>query len=155
MKYKITPLVVLMLIGCSEPVEKTETIVPITEYDYSIIASNKQIEWDEILSKSESRYVVYFYSEYCGYCKQVKQDILSYYIKGIDNMYFVDTVKQKTVYKSNDGLLIGTKNIEDFYIFGTPFLAEITNKTVTNWYAGVDSIRLYISTRSDNKNNFY
>ena len=66
-------------------------------------------------------------------------------------MYFVDTVKQKAIYKSNDGLLIGTKDIADFYIFGTPFLAEITDYTVTNWYAGVDSIRLYISTRSDNK----
>ena len=154
MKHKLTPLVVLMLMGCTDPVENVQPDTPIEEYDYSIIAS-RQIKWKDILSKSESRYVVYFYSEYCGYCKQVKQDILSYYKKDIDDMYFLDTVQENAVYKPNDGLLIGTKNIADFYIFGTPFLAEITNKTVTNWYAGVDSIMLYISTRTDNKNNFY
>ena len=154
MKSKITPLVLLMLIGCSEPVENVETDVTKTEYEYSI-TENKQITWNEVLSKSKSRYVVYFYSEYCGYCKQVKQEILSYYLKNVDEMYFIDTVKEKAVYKSNDGMLIGTKNITDFYIFGTPFLVEVTNYTVTNWYAGVDSIRLYIDTRTNNKNNFY
>ena len=154
MKHKIMPLVVLMLMGCNEPVENAQTITPVMEYDYSV-ASSRQIEWKDILSKKESRYIVYFYSEYCGYCKQVKQEILTYYIKNIDDMYFVDTVKEKAIYKPNDGMLIGTKNIADFYIFGTPFLAEITDKTVTNWYAGVDSIRLYINTRTDNKNNFY
>ena len=150
MKYKITPLVVLMLIGCSEPIENEETVVEPKEYDYSIISKN-QIHWDEVLSQSKSRYVVYFYSEYCAYCKQVKQDILSYYLTNTDEMYFVDTVKEKAIYKSNDGLLIGTTDIEDFYIIGTPFLVEITNYTITNWYAGVESIKLYIATRTDNK----
>ena len=74
-----------------------------------------------------------------------------YYSKNIDEMFFVDTVKEKAVYKNNDGLLIGTKNNNDFYIFGTPFLVEITNYVVTNWYAGVDSIRLYIASRLDDK----
>ena len=154
MKNKITPLVLLMIIGCSEPVENVETDVINAEYEYSI-TENKQIVWNEVLSKSKSRYIVYFYSEYCGYCKQVKQEILSYYLKYVDEMYFVDTVKEKATYKSNDGMLIGTKNITDFYIFGTPFLVEVTDYTVTNWYAGVDSIRLYIDTRTNNKNNFY
>ena len=81
--------------------------------------------------------------------------VLSYYLNSLDEMYFVDTVKEKAVYKPNDGMLIGTKSILDFYIIGTPFLVEITDYTVTNWYAGVDSIRLYINTRTNNKNNFY
>ena len=33
MKHKLTPLVVLMLMGCSEPVENVENVVPITELD--------------------------------------------------------------------------------------------------------------------------
>ena len=143
-------LVPLLSGGC-KPESQTDIVVeePV-ELDYSIL-EKRQINWDEILSKSSSRYIVYFYSEYCAYCKQVKQDVLSYYLMDIDNMYFVNTVSQKATYKSNDGLLIGTKDIKDFYIFGTPFLVEITDYTVTNWYAGVDSIRLYISTRVDNK----
>ena len=154
MKHVITPLVALILIGCSEPIENTKTVVINEEYDYSI-TKKRQITWTEVLSKSQSRYVVYFYNEYCGYCSQVKQDILSYYLNSLDEMYFVDTVKEKAVYKPNDGMLIGTKSILDFYIIGTPFLVEITDYTVTNWYAGVDSIRLYINTRTNNKNNFY
>ena len=151
MKLKILPLAVLMIAGCGEPViEDTPIEVEVKELDYSI-TENHQIIWNDILSKSESRYMVYFYSEYCAYCKQVKQDILSFYSKNIDDLYFLDVVKEKATYKSNDGLLIGTKKIDDFYIFGTPFLVEITNFTVTNWYAGVDAIQLYISTRIDNK----
>ena len=142
--------VILLTSGCKPDVNmESETEEPI-ELDYSIL-EKRQIEWGNILSKRSSRYLVYFYSEYCAYCKQIKQDILSYYLTNTDDMYFVNTVSQKAVYKSNDGLLIGTKDIEKFYIFGTPFLVEVTNYTVTNWYAGVDSIRLYISTRTDNK----
>ena len=144
MKNKITPLVLLILIGCSEPVENAETDVTKTEYEYSI-TENKQITWNEVLSKSKSRYVVYFYSEYCGYCKQVKQEVLSYYLKNVDEMYFIDTVKEKAVYKSNDGVLIGTKNITDFYIFGTPFLARLLNHKISNYYVGVKEIRDFIN----------
>lgn len=142
--------VILLTSGCKPDVNmESKTEEPI-ELDYSIL-EKRQIEWGNILSKRSSRYLVYFYSEYCAYCKQIKQDILSYYLTNTDDMYFVNTVSQKAVYKSNDGLLIGTKDIEKFYIFGTPFLVEVTNYTVTNWYAGVDSIKLYISTRIDNK----
>ena len=151
MKLKCLSLAVLAISGgCNPEITEKPISIETIEYDYSLIES-KKIAWNDVLSKSESRYMVYFYSEYCAYCKQIKQDILSYYSKNIDNMYFVDTVNQKAIYKSNDGLLIGTKSMEDFYIFGTPFLVEITNFTVTNWYAGVDSIKLYISTRTDNK----
>ena len=150
MNYKLMPLALLLLLGCKEPLEVEEKEYVETEYDYKIV-DNRQIAWKDILSKSKDRYVVYFYSEYCGYCKQIKQDILSYYLKDMDEMYFVNTVKEKAVFKSNDGLLTGTKKIEDFYIFGTPFLVEVTDYTITNWYAGVDSIKLYISTRTDNK----
>ena len=150
MNYKLMPLALLLLLGCKEPLEVEEKEYVETEYDYKIV-DNRQIAWKDILSKSKDRYVVYFYSEYCGYCKQIKQDILSYYLKDMDEMYFVNAVKEKAVFKSNDGLLTGTKKIEDFYIFGTPFLVEVTDYTITNWYAGVDSIKLYISTRTDNK----
>ena len=150
MNYKLMPLALLLLLGCKEPLEVEEKEYVETEYDYKIV-DNRQIAWKDILSKSKDRYVVYFYSEYCGYCKQIKQDILSYYLKDMDEMYFVNTVKEKAVFKSNDGLLTGAKKIEDFYIFGTPFLVEVTDYTITNWYAGVDSIKLYISTRTDNK----
>ena len=151
MKYIILPLCVFLLTGCPDrKIDNQDTILEPIELDYSI-TGDKQIAWKDILSKGESRYVVYFYSDYCAYCKQVKQEILSFYETKMDEMYFVNAYEQKAIYKNNDGLLIGTKTIENFYIFGTPFLAEITNYTVTNWYAGVDSIRLYISSRIDNK----
>ena len=151
MKLNLLSLSLLVLVSGCQPInEEDPKEKESVQYEYSITADH-QIKWNNILSKSESRYMVYFYSEFCAYCKQVKQDILMYYSKNIDEMFFVDTVKEKAVYKNNDGLLIGTKNINDFYIFGTPFLVEITNYVVTNWYAGVDSIRLYIASRLDDK----
>ena len=149
MKHKLLlPLSMLLVTGCEGPnnqeVDDSQQIV--YELDYQI-TSDKQIGWNELFDINQPRYMVYFYSEYCGYCKLVKQEVLSYFMKDIDEMYFVNVTNEKAIYKSNDGLLIGTKSINDFYIFGTPFLVEITNRTVTNWYAGVESIRLYIDTR--------
>ena len=149
MKKSLFLLSTLFLLSCSiggkGDISKSDEILA-NKYEYAITEKD-QISWEDIFAQEEKRYIVYFYSEYCGYCKMVKDEVLSYYLTNIDCMYFIDTVKQEAVYKTNSGNLIGMNSIDDFYISGTPFIAEITSHVVTNIYSGIESIRLYISTR--------
>ena len=151
--HKFLPLCLslLLLMGCT-PEKEVQTsindvILPdVLDYD---IAKDDFIKWVDVFNQKDKRYIVYFYSPYCGYCRTVKEDILSYYLLKLEPFYLVDAIAENAVFKSNDGKIIGTNKLEDLYILGTPFLLEITNYRVTNYYAGVESIRLYISTRKD------
>ena len=147
MKRKLALLSLLIILGCNTNETNKTNQVEIKEegLDYKITDKN-QIEWNDVFDQDDTRYSVYFYSERCGHCKIIKEEILSYYLSKKETMYFVNVTGKDGIYKSNDGFLIGVDNIEDFYIIGTPFLIEITNSTISNWYAGVDSIRKYIET---------
>lgn len=109
-------------------------------YDY-IEIENSKISWNGILSKEEDTYKVYFYSLSCGYCRELKDEIISYYLKGLETLYFVCT-DEHAVFARGD--IIGVNNIDDFHILGTPYLVEIKNKTVFSAYAGLTSIRNYL-----------
>ena len=113
--------------------------------DYSI-AENDMIHWSDVFLKEEERYLVYFYSEYCGYCKILKQDFLSYYLLNKEKIYLVNAIEENAVFNSPAIEMIGIDNIDDFYIAGTPILVEFINHTVTNLYAGLDNIKMYIGS---------
>ena len=129
--------------GQSGPVQEQKDEKEEVVLDYSI-TSNDQIKWNEVFTQGEARYLVYFYSNYCGYCRSIKEEILNYYLLNKDKIYFVDSIEQKAVYNSPAEKTMGVKNIDDFYIVGTPTLVEITNWMVTNLYVGADNIKLYI-----------
>ena len=114
MKKLLCLSLLLFLTGCgvAKKEEKEIEEADVT-LDYAITTDN-QIKWADIFNQEENRYVVYFYSEYCGHCKLVKQDILSYYLLDLEKIYFVDVVKEDAVFKANQGDIIGMKNIDDF-----------------------------------------
>ena len=144
MKKSLILLSCLLLTGCqgdNKPEDKTTT-EPVLDY-YSI--SDHKINWVDIFSQNEKEYLVYFYSEYCGHCKSIKEDVLSYYFSTDRTFYFIDTVEQKAVFKSDRDSIIGMNNVEDFYILGTPFLTEIKDKAVSNYYAGTEAILNFIN----------
>ena len=126
----------ILLSGCV-PSTKSD---PVT-YDYSDVESH-QINWSDIFSQPEDSYSVYFYSVTCGHCAEIKQNILSYYFLNKEVIYFSKT-SEETVFGSKTDL-IGVSNLEDFHIFGTPFLINISNHAVSNYYAGVSEITKYI-----------
>ena len=124
------------LIGCSNsrPINTIE--------DYSEVEDS--ISWDDTFD-FDGRYLVYYYSEHCAHCKEIKQDILYYYSLQIEKMYFVCT-DEYAVFKSGDDL-IGVSSIDNLYIFGTPFLIEIKDYIVVNYYAGSKEISEYINMK--------
>ena len=107
------------------------------------------IGWDEVFLQNENDYFVYFYSETCVYCKEIKNDVISFYLNKIYTMYFVCT-NYKAVYGSPADIY-GITDITDFYIFGTPFMVEIRDGAIVNYYAGANDILGLISIL--NKNN--
>lgn len=129
----IIPL--LILCSCSNQVE-----AKLHNYDE---IKDHLISWNEVFKQNEDDYLVYFYSETCGHCKELKQEIISFYLKDITLMYFVCTdIEAKYGPRAN---LLGIDNITDFYIFGTPFLLRLTNHIVSSYYVGKEEVNGYIS----------
>ena len=104
--------------------------------------SNHVFDWINVFEQEEADYLVYFYSERCGHCNSIKNDIINYYLTTSNRMYFVCTDYDAIYGPQKD--LRGVNNIDDFYIFGTPFLVRIQNYTVSEYYAGTTAILNFI-----------
>ena len=129
----------LLLIGCSN----TKQTTPETkELDYSIVETH--IEWDDIFNQQEVDYFVYFYSTTCAHCRNIKQDILTYYLSEKVDLYFICMDKIDNRYSSQYDI-IGVCDSSKLYIFGTPFLIEVKNYRVYKYYAGEKAIKEFIS----------
>lgn len=101
------------------------------------------ISWPETFNQESIDYLVYFYSESCGHCNQIKQDVISFYLKHLIDMYFVCTDIEAIFGPVSD--LSGIDNIGNFYIFGTPFLTRITQHQVKEYYVGSSKVKDYIN----------
>ena len=130
---KLNSLVIplLLLTGCSGNQKK-----PI-QHNYHE-TRDSLISWQDVFNQPEHDYLVYFYSERCGHCNEIKNQVISYYLSTSNKMYFVCTDLDAVFGQQGD--LIGVNNIDDFYIFGTPFLIEIHEHTIMNYYAGTKAI---------------
>ena len=136
MKKHLSLLVVSLLLSCnsnSQNVTKT--------YDYDDI--DKTIVWNDIFSKEQESYSIYFYNKKCGHCLGIKELIIDYYFKELEILYFLET-NEETIYGPKSDL-VGISNLNDFYIFGTPFLINIYKSSIENYYAGSKQIVDYIN----------
>ena len=141
-------LSVLLLTACAEKETETPNDPP-KNVDYEDIVLPK-ISWFDIFNREEEKYLVYFYSEECGYCNSIKEEILDYYETTTRKMFFIDVVEDGNVVINHSfDSVIGVNDIEHLYIRGTPSLLELENKTVVNYYAGVQTIRAFISNVED------
>lgn len=111
---------------------------------------NSLISWHDIFTQEENNYLVYFYSERCGHCNEIKQDVISFYLEDIYPMYFVCTDIEVVLGPKNS--LVGIDNINDFYIFGTPFLLNLVDHKVDSYYGGASEVKEYISILKNNIN---
>ena len=107
----------------------------------------EKISWPYIFDKEDMEYLVYFYSEECGYCRSIKDEVLEYYASTTYKMYFLDLLdNEDVVIKHGGGTPVGLNSIEDLFILGTPSLMKIEDKTVSEYYAGVQAIHDFISS---------
>ena len=126
---------IFVLTGCRGREQKEIT------HNYHEIKS-KLIDWFDVFEQEEHNYIIYFYSENCGHCNSIKNEVISYYLETTENMYFVCT-DLDVVFGS--GNVIGINNIDDFFILGTPFLVKILEYVVSEYYAGTNAILEFIN----------
>lgn len=132
----------LILTSCTIKAKPLE-IIEVPPLDYPI---DKKIEWADIITKQDNQYYVYFYSTNCGHCASIKRDIIYFSIRFEKPLYFCD-VTEGAPTKSNPNMLIGVNDIVYFFITGTPFLVEIIDNTVTNYFSGVSAITVFINNK--------
>ena len=130
----IVPL--LVLAGCKEDHIKDD------KHNYHE-TKDSLIGWNETFNQIEDEYIVYFYSETCGHCNSIKQDVISFYLKEYIPMYFVCTDLGVVYGKNKD--IVGVDNIDEFFIYGTPSLCEINSHKVESYYVGEKEILDYIN----------
>ena len=126
----------LLLLGCNQKSNAQVT------HNYHETKSSL-IPWSDIFSQEEEDYLVYFYSELCGHCNEIKQTVISFYLKELIDMYFVCTDIEAVFGNKKD--MTGVDNVDDFYICGTPFLARIEEHQVSEYYVGSNAIVSYIN----------
>ena len=145
---RILLLSVMVLVSCSKT-NQEPTIEKEEEPDYSSL-SLPVIAWKDIFNVEENNYLIYFYSEECGYCNMIKDEVLSYFQITTRKMYFVDVANdEEVVVKHTYDSIQGVKCIDDLFIRGTPSMLEIEEKAVINYYVGVQTIRAFISNVED------
>lgn len=138
LKFVLVLISSLLIGSCSGPVEK------VTHNYHEIRVS--QISWENIFFKEDDDYFVYFYAEKCGYCNEIKESVLNFYFKNLCVFYFANCDFEYKIGPAKE--LRGINNLDDFYIFGTPFLVKFEYRVVTDYYVGSQQILEYISILS-------
>lgn len=137
---KILPMFLIpLLLGCTKTKRTSnDETSSIAIFDYSDVA-HLTIEWNKILNQEEQNYFAYIYSNQCGHCKEIKQDVINYALNGEKKIYFIAYTKEIPII-TNAMNNIGVDNYEQLGIIGTPTLFEINEGIVAECYTGSSSI---------------
>lgn len=106
------------------------------EFPYDLL-----IEWNDVFSQ-DGDYYVYFYSEICGHCESIKQEMITW-IQNCGHIFIVDVLKGGT-YKNDYEGIKNITNINDLYILGTPTIYGFVNHTINEYYVGTESILKFL-----------
>ena len=126
LKICILPLLVFMASCHPQTQSKSSSL------DYGIM-ERQSISWAECLSQQEDHYLVFFHSETCSSCQEIKGDVISFASENICKTYFLDIDKPGNEISkcSVDEIVVGVDNINDFKIAGTPTIVEVQSGVTT------------------------
>ncbi len=88
-------------------------------------------------------YYLYFYSETCSHCSEIKNLMITEAIERGD-IYFIKASNNDKL-TNDQSLLIGAENPDDIYILGYPSLLEISNKKCIKNEAGKSNIQAVLN----------
>ena len=131
-KLFLFPLMTVFLVSCAN-----ENKVVAEEHDYSDV-SHLLICWGDIFKIKDRQYFVYIYSETCGHCQEIKQDIISYALNH-DSFYFIKFNSGIPIINDRN-IVIGKDKVEELGIVGTPSMFLITDHIVEVNYVGKKEI---------------
>jgi len=124
-------LFTLTLSACN-PVEEDDGVL-----EYNDLASKALFTHVDAESKSNDKYIVYYYQEACGHCQEIKQEILAFVLEfDALEIYIIDTSKA-----------LDSSSFQEYR--GTPTVFVISGGEVIESYIGSDDILRFIDEYSD------
>lgn len=112
-------------------------------FDYDLLSSQHLTEYDQLLDITSERYLVYYYSDTCQSCTDIKNQVISWaFTKNVDEIYLINsnTVTDPNIIPTDLQILSS----------GTPLLIVMNNGVFTQeYYLGKDDIQDYVSADSN------
>ena len=149
MKLHTLPLLwVVVFASCSTGKSESSNKNAIQEYG---IVSKQDVNLADCLSQIEEKYLIFFYSETCGHCKEIIEDVTLFAESNIIKTYFLNISKSENKIKrcSHDEIEIGIDRVEDLKIVGTPTIVEVEKGETTANVAGKDSCLSFLNEQKD------
>lgn len=139
MRFIVSILITLSISACNPNTTSFNFSSP-SAYDY---AQMNHIEWVDLLNQQECDYITYIYSETCGHCREIKNEILYFASSYQDPTYFVIYVKEIPLIDDKEQVIDKDK-IEEIGILGTPTLFHVVNHKINENIVGSKDIKNYI-----------
>ncbi len=133
----LTSLAIVVSCSPTREVTNNKNIVEQEE-----IIKNKEIPWLEALNQKENHYIIFVYSETCGHCHDMIDEIIDFAKSGILVTYFINTRKNEVPISRE--IIENTTDITELSILGTPTILEIESKTVIKNIAGIDKCLTFL-----------
>ena len=122
-----------IVVSCSPSRETTNNKNVIEQEE---IIKNQSISWLDALNQKENNYIIFVYSETCGYCHDMIDEIIDFAKSEILVTYFINSQIYKVPISNK--IKENIADINQLSILGTPTILEIENKIVVNNIAGID-----------------
>ena len=106
---------------------------PVEELDYSSFEEHLISSYDEATYQNQNKYIVYYYSQNCGHCVEVKEDILE----------FFDNYDALPFYIFNISDADDVSDLDEFV--GTPTVFVMSDNKVSESYIGSTNIYSFIA----------
>ena len=124
----------LAIVASCSPIRETTNNKNVIEQEE--IIKNQSISWFDALNQKENNYIVFVYSETCGYCHDMMDEIIDFAKSEILPTYFINTQNYEVpIFKE---IKENIASIDELGILGTPSILEIENKVVIRNIAGID-----------------
>ena len=154
MKFKLLfiPLFLAVVITSCSP-RKGESMSVDSSEEY-VIEDEQEIFLDDCLSQKEERYVVFFHSDTCKQCQEIKGDVIAFAYENITKTYFLNIAKpgNKPTICPIDEVRVGADKVEDIAIAGTPTIIEVENGIVIANVPGKDACLTFMNEQRKNAN---
>lgn len=144
-KLRILPLLIAAMLTSCTPAENeqmSKNVISMQE-----IINQFEINWLDSLNQNEEHYLVFFYSETCPHCHEIMEDVIEFAKEDLVKTYFSNIKKyEPKITIQNDVVnTIGLKEIDDFFIAGTPSILEVKNAIVNNNIPGKDNCLTFLN----------
>ena len=122
-----------IVVSCSPTRDTTNNKSAIEQQEIII---NHQIPWLETLNQRDNHYIIFVYSETCGYCHDMMDEIIDFAKSEILPTYFINTQNCEVpiIQETKENIA----DISELGILGTPSILEIENKVAIRNIAGID-----------------